>query len=254
MEHLWTFAKIILYFLAAYILWLLYIAVGKPFMFWYKFRKYENVYTHKWFIPIFGDLYYHLKDMQDGKAHYRHKIVQADEVNKHDLKVRIEGINCVIQVISNKALEQFVAYQPVEIDNITEYRGITKAVPVGFINQTTTKKTFERRKLFTSLLNMNKASCYVNHWIARCEEAFQSMDQEEPQQMCIRLNNIIFNMFITILYGANQMELIEQKRPYKNPDNTTEDVNFCEFLIRVTNSMVLQNFNPITTMFPLISE
>lgn len=254
MELLWTLGKYFLYFLAAYILYLLYIAVGKPFLFWMKYRKYPNVYTHKWFIPIFGDLYYHVKDMRDGKAHYKHKIEQADEVNKYDLKVRIEGINGVIQVISNKALEQFVAYQPIQIDNITEYRGITKAVPHGFINATTTKKTFERRKLFTSLLNMNKASCYVNHWISRCEESFKIMSEVEPQQMCIRMNNIIFNMFITILYGANQMELIEQKRPYTNPDNTIEDVNFCEYLIRVTNSHVLQNFNPITTMFPLLSE
>lgn len=255
MDQLWTLLRYIMFFLIAYLSYIVYLAILKPFFFWLKYRKYKNVYAYPYFIPIFGDLWYHVQDMRNDKAHYDHKKYQAEEVNKYDLKVKLEGINCVIQVISCKALEQFVAYQPTKIDNILEHRGITKAVPEGFINAPTTKKTFERRKLFTSLLNMNKASCMVPLWLDRCKEAFDSMkDGEEVQNFGVKMNNIIFNMFISILYGADQMDLISETRPYTNPDNTVEQLNFCEYLIRVTNSHVLQNFNPCTTLFPYINR
>lgn len=243
-----------LYFLIAYAIYLFYLAILKPFLFWLKYRSYKNVYTYPYFIPIFGDLYYHLKDMKENRAHYKHKIDYANDWNKCDLKVRNEGINCVLQVISNKAIEEFVAYQPTKIDNIIEFRGITKCVPHGFINAQTTKKTFERRKLFTNLLNLNKASLMIPGMIARCSEFFDTIKQDEYMNFGIKMNNIIFNMFMNVLYGKEVMPILAETRGYINPDNSVEQVNFCEFLIRVTNSHVLQNFNPCTTLFPYLNK
>ena len=45
-----------------------------------------------------------------------------------------------------------------------------------------------------------------------------------------------------------------KRQAVTNPDNTVEQINFCEFLIRTTNSHVLQNFNPCTTLFPYINR
>ncbi len=243
-----------LYFLIAYAIYIFYLALVKPFMFWLKYKQYKNVYTYPYFIPIFGDLYYHLRDMKNNRAHYKHKIDFIDDWNKCDLKVRTEGINNVLQIISNKAIEEFVSYQPTKIDNIIEFRGITKCVPHGFINAQTTKKTFERRKLFTNLLNLNKASLMIPGMIARCSEFFDSIKQDEYMNFGIKMNNIIFNMFMNVLYGKEVMPVLAETRGYINPDNTVEEVNFCEFLIRVTNSHVLQNFNPCTTLFPALNR
>ena len=254
MELLYTFLKYAFFSFLIYLVYLFYLAIGKPFLFWLKYKKYKNVYTYPYFIPIFGDLWYHLKDMKNNRAHYKHKIDYADDWNKCDLKVRNDGINCVLQVISNKAIEEFVNYQPTKIDNITEHRGITKAVPHGFINAQTTKKTFDKRKLFTGLLNMNKASLMIPGLIARCSEFFKTIPQDEKLNFGIQMNNIIFNMFMNVLYGAEIIPIVNETRPYINPDNKTEDVNFCEFLIRVTNSHVLQNFNPCTTLFPYLNK
>ena len=243
-----------LYFLVAYVIYLFYLALLKPFLFWLKYRSFKNVYTFPYFIPIYGDLYYHLNDMKNNRAHYKHKLEYANEWNKCDLKVRNDGINCVLQVISNKAIEEFVALQPTKIDNIIEYRGITKCVPHGFINAKTTKKTFERRKLFTNLLNLNKASLMIPGMIARCSEFFETIEKDKYHNFGIKMNNIIFNMFMNVLYGKEVMPVLAETRGYINQDNSIEQVNFCEFLIRVTNSHVLQNFNPCTTLFPYINK
>lgn len=242
------------YFLIAYAIYLFYLAIVKPFLFWFKYRNHPNVYTYPYFIPIFGDLWYHLQDMKNGRAHYKHKLRFIKEWTKYDLKVRNEGINCVFQVISNKAIEEFVALQPTKIDNIIEYRGITKCVPHGFINARTTKKTFDRRKLFTNLLNLNKASLMIPGLIARCSEFFESIPKNTKLNFGISMNNIIFNMFMNVLYGKEIIPILGETRGYINPDNSIEEVNFCEFLIRVTNSHVLQNFNPVTTLFPYLNK
>ena len=109
LDLIWSILKWPTYFLIGYIIYILYLAFIKPFAFYMRFKGYRNVHRSPYFIPILGDLWYHVKDMNAGKVHYFHKWEQAKELNNYDLKVKLEGVNGVLYVISSKAMEQFLA-------------------------------------------------------------------------------------------------------------------------------------------------
>jgi hypothetical protein len=185
---IYTLGRYILWFFLAYSIYLTYIAVVKPMVFWYKYKKYNNVYVNKFFIPLLGDLYYHVKDMRAGRVHYYHKTEQAQFLKDYDLQVKLEGVNPVILIESNKALEEFAALQPHIIDRAFEYKGLTKAVPLSFINIRTTQKTFDRRKLFSSLLNLNQSSKYIPGMIDACQTMIDGMDDKGNYDFLHQMN------------------------------------------------------------------
>lgn len=186
LTFLYTIGRYILWFLLAYSLYLVYISVVKPMIFWFKFKKYNNVYVNRFFIPLLGDLYYHLKDMRAGRVHYFHKTEQ--DLKGIDLQVKLEGLNPILLIESNKALEEFAALQPHIIDRAFEYKGLTKAVPESFINVRTNQKTFDRRKLFSSLLNLNQSSKYIPGMIDACQDMIDGMDNKGNYDFLHQMN------------------------------------------------------------------
>ena len=249
-----TFLRYLVISLVVYLLYLTYITFLKPLLFWCKYKKYKNVHVNPYFIPLLGDLYYHVKDMNAGKVHYHHKIEQASETRKYDLKVKLEGLNPILLVESDKALEQFVALQPHIIDRAIEYKGLTKAVPDGFINARTSKKTHERRKIFTALLNLNHASKYIPGMIDACHDLLSSLKDGEKHDFLHQMNCITFNILTNVLFGDDVNELKTDRRPFLMNNGQWEDKAFYEAFLMIANNFLFQLINPITTMFPFINN
>lgn len=253
-DLLWKLGRYLMVFFCVYLVYLFYITLVRPMVFWLKFKKYKNVEVNPCFIPLLGDLYYHVKDMMAGRVHYHHKILHAPELQKYDLKVKLEGLNPILLIESNKAMEEFANLQPHAIDRAIEYKGLTKCVPEGFINARTSKKTHDRRKIFTQLLNLNHASQYIGGMIEACEDLVNGMTDGKDHDFLHQMNQITFNILTNVLFGDDVNELKTDKRPYLMENNQWEPQPFSEGLLLLANSFLKQLINPLTTMFPFINK
>ena len=174
-----TAGKYLLLFLTSYLVYIIYVLILRPFLFWYKYKKYSNVYTDPKFRPLLGDIWYNLQNINRGIVHYYHKVTQVKDYTNHDLKVVIEGTNPCLKLVSAKALEEFITMQPHKIDRAKSNVGLSKAAPNGLTNCRTTKSMMERKKLFTNLLNLNYASKYIPGMVDRCDEIFESLQDSQ---------------------------------------------------------------------------
>jgi hypothetical protein len=143
---------------------------------------------------------------------------------------------------------------PSKIDKIFEDRGLNKGAPTGFINQRSTKREMARRKVYIDLLNLNKASCFAQSGFKRAKEAVTKIKDGEEINFQVTVNNIIFNMIITALFGEEQLEFVKKPRPYLMPDGSYDQVNMCELVVRVGNSLILHRVNPCTTLLPWVNN
>jgi hypothetical protein len=120
-----------------------------------------------------------MQELKNGNVHYYHRVTRAKNLRGYDLMVELEGTNPCIKVMSSKALTEFVSMQPHKIDRCPTSLGFTKLFPHGFSNCSTTKSIQERKKLFTSLLNLNAASKYIPGMLKSCEEILKAMQDGE---------------------------------------------------------------------------
>lgn len=171
--------KYLLLFALSYGVYLTYELLVKPFLLWYKYKKYPNVFTNCTFRPFFGDLWYNVQELKNGNVHYYHRIKKAKNLSGYDLTLELEGTNPCIRMVSSKALTEFVSMQPYKIDRCPTSFGLNKFFPHGFSNYRTTKSIQERKKMFTSLLNLNAASKYIPGMLKSCEEILKAMQDGE---------------------------------------------------------------------------
>ena len=74
----------------------------QPILFRRKFMKYENVYVSPKFNLLIGDLDDSIKDEGENKIFYEHMKDQAQQMNKYDMRVEMEGMVGMITLISDK--------------------------------------------------------------------------------------------------------------------------------------------------------
>ena len=156
-----TIIRYLITFFIVFLIYSLYVALLKPFLFWIKYKKYSNVATGAWFIPVIGDLKKHLDCVKSGKVHYAHLIENGKTVHNYDMRVKIEGISSCIAMCSKQAVEEFLALQTEKIDKVELTRGISVMIEESMANRRTTKLTKERRKNFTKWMGLNSASQYI---------------------------------------------------------------------------------------------
>ena len=120
-----TLIKYCLLIIAAYLIYLVYNIIVKPYLLWRKFKQYPNVLTSPSFIPFLGDFKGHIDSMNKGKVHYAHIVDAANETKEYDLWAKFEGVLLHICMISNKSVEEFCKLQGTKIDKAKTGRGIS---------------------------------------------------------------------------------------------------------------------------------
>lgn len=251
---LYDIGKYFLYFFIAYFVWLVYLTLVRPFIFWYKFKKFPNVYVDPTFRPIIGDLWYHLQCVKEGRAHYKYMIDKAPIFQNYDLRVLMEGVQPVILLVSGKAVEQFCSMQPVKIDRTNDCKGLSKAAPNGYAGARTTKVVRDRRKLLTSLLNLSRASSYIPGILDCLEESIKTFKYDKEQNFEHAIGVLIFKIITNCFFGDDVHEATEKLTDYQNPDGNFEKIPIREFFIRLPKDYLMQLYNPCTTMFPWLNK
>ena len=84
------------------LLYCVYVMIIQPILFRRKFMKYENVYVSPKFNLLIGDLDDSIKDEGENKIFYEHMKDQAQQMNKYDMRVEMEGMVRMITLISDK--------------------------------------------------------------------------------------------------------------------------------------------------------
>ena len=100
----------------SYLIYLVYKLLVYPYMIYRKYQKYSNVYTSPKYRPLIGDVYDSIQDMKQGKAHYANRIRDAPNLKDYDLRLKYEGTDPLIMILSNEAAQQFMKLQPKYID------------------------------------------------------------------------------------------------------------------------------------------
>jgi hypothetical protein len=254
MEIVWTFFKYILMFFISYFIYLVYIAILNPLIFWYKYKKYPNVYTSSTFRPIVGDMQDHLDDAKAGRAHYYHNVTEAKKRQNYDLRVAVEGVRPVMKIVSARATEEFIALVPQKIDRAPERKGFGRMFPKAIANHRTTEKVSQRRKLFTSLLSLNFASKYIPGMLSCCRDVLDSMKDGETYGFLDQMNKLTFDIFMNVLYGDDVHHLTNRSKKYRNPDGTVTEIPMKDIMIGVTKGHIDDNYNPFSRIFPILCE
>jgi cytochrome P450 len=253
-ETLCSIGKYFLYFFIGYIIYLLYMLIVRPYLFWKGYQKYKNVYTEPNFVPFLGNFKYNLDNNKNGKAHYYHLVEKANEHKNYDMRVVLEGSQPVMFLVSCQAISEFVDMQPHKIDKTSSDKGLTKATPKALTKDPSTKYTMDRRKLMTSLLNLNRASSYIPGILGECAKAYEKLKDGEKQNVGHAVNCLIFGIIGNIFFGDDINKVAEKLRTFKNDDGTTEQIPIREMLIRLPRAFIMQLYNPLTTALPFLNN
>jgi cytochrome P450 len=237
----------------AYIIYVVYIMILKPFLFWKSYQKYSNVYCDTSFTPILGDLWYNLDNVKKGKVHYNHLIEKANEFKDYDLRVVNEGTMPMMFIVSQKAMSEFVELQPVKVDKAHVKMGLPKCAPQALANVRTNKLSQDRRKLMIGLLDLTRAAHYIPCILKNAENALKGLEDGKVQRLNHAIDMCTFGIISNVFFGDDVDNIANKLREYYNPDGTMEMIPVREMFVRLPRAFMLQQFNPLTTALPFLN-
>nr|AOQ25840.1 CYP5681B1 protein [Moneuplotes crassus] len=239
---IYTIGKYLGLFGLAYFIYVLYCVLVVPYLFWRKYSKYPNVKTHEKFVPVIGDIVNETTCMNQGKVHYEYRKDLGKELEKYDIRAKLDWWNPVFMILSNRALEEVIQLQKASM------------APHGFGIQKTNAKTIQRRKNVPTWLGLNGASKFIPHMIECCKSILDKMEKEGTVDLMHEMNSLTFNVFVKIMLGDDIKKLESKLYPYTNPDGKVENITLKEMLIRLTNAYVQHYINPLTFLMPFLNE
>ncbi|CAI2362619.1 unnamed protein product [Moneuplotes crassus] len=238
----------------AYLGYMVYVLLVYPYFCWRRYKKYSNVYTTEEFIPVLGDLKCINDDLNQGRVHYYEKMQKATEMKGKDLRMKFEGYSPLILIQSIKALEEFARLVPSKIDRFNTGRGLSKVLIGTFLFERSIKRTMMRRKILTSFLSLNSSSRHIPVMMIYTIEILKPLKQGQSYDFIELANILTFNIFTSVLFGDDMVDLANKVRPYKNPDGTTSMVPLRDIMINVFKSCFMQIFHPLTATLKPIAD
>ncbi|CAI2365091.1 unnamed protein product [Moneuplotes crassus] len=238
----------------AFVIFLVYIFVVRPYYLRWKYSRYSNIMLGKKFIPVLGNFKQAIDCIRAGKVHYTWYKEEAEEVKNFDMKLNFEGCHPILYMVSKTACEEFVKHGRVDIDRSTVRLGFAEMLHGSIVNKCTTKNIFQRRKNMTQLLGLNSASRYIKKFplipkILSCtRNLLDSMPEQKPIDLLQEMTELVFNIFNEVLFGKDITELVTKLYPYENSDGTTEEVTLREILIRLSRCYIVQHLSPLTSI------
>ncbi|CAI2386624.1 unnamed protein product [Moneuplotes crassus] len=257
----WQLVKLIAYFMGCLLIYLLYKVIYVPIKFRRFYGKYKNVFVSSKFIPVLGDIYYYLQDIQSNRVFYDHnkRQQQSFKPNEIDLRADLLGTDPMIGVVSHKALKEVISQIPGKIDRADIdntpclRRAILKMCEGCFVNSPSTKKTIERRKSLTKILGLNHSSKNIPLMLKNADIILQDMKTKGEAKMQDQMALLTNRILVSFLFGRDYEEHMSESYEYLYKDGTTKKFDLCSFFANLAVDMSDESGNLFTILFPLLN-
>lgn len=224
------------------------------FLTWRKYKKYNNLYVSDTFIPLLGDFYPIMKNLQAGIKYYNHLDKKVYDMKDKDIELMFEGSKPCFQIFSHAAHKEFEELIPHKIDRLPEIEHIGQMVYHTIGNVRFDKLFNFRKRTVLKLLSIGKSSLYIPRMIKSCEWITTTWKDDVSKVNCsadmFKLN---FNTFIKILLGLDNMDLVNTPHPYENADGSTTMLTLGDYTLHLSDAFIDQFLNPITMIAPFVN-
>jgi len=171
------------------------------------------------------------------------------------MRLRYEGIDPVMLILSNEATEEIIKMMPHHVDRADTKKGIYKAGKHAFIFKPSTEKTMQRRKLMVSEVSFNRSSRFVPFIVQSTLDIIDNCMDESKVHEFVEISNVLtFDAFTSILFGSDQKELANKKYPFVMPDGSTKGMCLRDCVINSFKDHYSQLFHPLTAMARFLSD
>lgn len=237
------------------VLYLTAVKIIPAYIQWNKYKKYPNVHTTT-FIPLLGDFWPIMKNLNAGIKYYNHLDQKVYDMKDKDLELMFEGDKPCLQIFSHQAHKEFEQLIPHKIDRFPEEEHIGQMVHKTIGNVRFDKLFNFRKRTVLKLLSIGKSSLYIPRMIKSCQWLTESWgDKDVLEVNCSKdMFKLNFNVFIKILLGNDNIDMMNTKHPYENEDGTFTMMTLGDYTLKTSDAFIDQFLNPLTMIFPFINK
>ena len=257
MSFIFTLLKYLAFVVFIFLLYVCATMIVPQYIAWKRYKKYKNVYTSDTFIPILGDFYYYIQNMNKGLTYYAHLDDKTRVLKDYDMELLLEGPTVVLQVVSNQSHREFEHLQPETIDRYPELTSVGQMMSRTFGNGRTGDDFHHRKKAFFKLLSFNRSSHYIPLMVEGLEklttEWVEAGNQGKQVDVIAELFRQNFSVLTQILFGRDTIHIKNKKRPYKTENGDYIMLDMCQLFNRVVDAYVDQYLNPFSIFLPFMN-
>lgn len=253
-EFIYIIIRYFLYAFAGLLAYYFWDFVVSPLMKKRYFEKFPNVMVSKTFIPLFGDFYYFVDNINKGKAYYDHIRQEAKELMNYDLRVNFEGNSVAVKAVSLKARKEVQALIPTKIDRFPFYQGFARIILNSCIMKRSTKDNMERLKLFINELSMKSSSKYIPTMVLAIQKVMKNWKKNGNVGAVLQMNEYTFAAFNMVLFGKNIDDMTKKLIPFDCRDGTVKNMTFKDAFFEIVHDHIVSFTHPFTSFFPFLSK
>ncbi|CAI2365476.1 unnamed protein product [Moneuplotes crassus] len=230
------------------------VLIIKPYLVYRRFKRFPNVYTSPSFRPLIGDVLDAIRDMKSDRAHYHNRRVIADDLQNYDMRLRYEGTEPVLLMVSSEAIEEFIKLTPMKIDRYNSNKGLSKLAGNTLSMIRSKKEYVGRRKLLMNELSLNSSSKYTPIMIDHTLSLIDEFQDGKQINLTPKFAELTHRIFTTILFGKVCDDLVNDKIPYEHPDGRIEYLHIRDALLNLSKAYYMHLLHPLTNMFRFVSD
>jgi cytochrome P450 len=240
-----------IYCIVGLLIYNLYAFIVAPMLTRKYYSKYRNVYIPT-FIPIFGDYYHYLKNVQLGKAYYSHLKYETKELmsSKSDFKLFFEGNDSVLLTVSHQARREMLELTPSKIDRYRAYKEIDKLLLGSLVYTESTDECMERLKLFIQEFSLKSSSRYIPIMLKSIQSVLKEWKKDQKCNIVSQMGLFTFKTFTMVLFGNDTERFVYHKLNYQMKDGSFKELPFCEYFFQMMEDHIDAHANPVAMFCP----
>ena len=193
------------------------------------------------------------QDMMEGKIYYGYSRHHVQEDNGIDIKLRFNGPRCIFSLCSTNALKEFMKLVPSKLDRMPFLSSIGKLFPNSMLQNKSSEDWSERRKAFSSMLDLNSSSKYIPMMLDSVKAYLKDWKEGENIELTNQMNLITFKITISILFGEDSVEY-NKKLMYKHVDGRYTELDSIKFLLTISGDLFKGFYSFKTMAFPFLNS
>ena len=191
--------------------------------------------------------------MKKGRIQYdyhRHHIQKSKGI---DLKLTFFGSRCIVTMSSLKSHKEFLKLIPSKLDRKSFSGAFGKLFPESLLQIRSEQQWADRRKVFTSMLDLNFSSKYIPMMLESTKTYLKTWKIGETVELVNQMNLITFKIIISILFGQDSHEY-DSKLKYKEANGEYVELSSIDFFIKINTDLLKGFFSLKTMAFPFLNK